>query len=97
MEDDYKVVLKGLKSKIELIISKYESSQAANAILSERLALCKQNFENSNNKVKELEQKIDNLQMIEAFKSSAEDVKDAKCNISKLIKEIDKCLALLND
>ncbi len=97
MEESYQIVINSLKKKIEVIISKYEIILSENMILSERLDKCKQNLDISNNKVKELEQKIDNLQLIEAFKSSTGDVKEAKHNIGKLVKEIDKCIALLND
>ncbi len=97
MEESYQIVLNSLKKKIELIISKYESLLSENILLSERLEKYKLNLDNSNNKIKELEQKIDNLQLIEAFKSSTSDVKEAKQNIGKLVREIDKCIALLND
>ena len=48
-------------------------------------------------KEKELEKKVNNLQLVEAFKSSSADVKEAKQKIARLVKEIDKCIALLND
>lgn len=97
MEESYEILLKGLKKKIEFLISKYESEHAERVELSDKLAACKQNLENSNNKIKDLEQKIDNLQLIEAFKTSTGDVKEARQKIGKLVREIDKCIALLND
>lgn len=97
MDESYQIALNALKKKIEIIISKYESLLSDNLLLSERLEKCKQSLENSNNKIKELEQKIDNLQLIEAFKTSSGDVREAKQNIGKLVREIDKCISLLND
>ena len=52
---------------------------------------------NSINKIKELEQKIDKLQLAGAFEASAADVKEARQNIGRLVREIDKCISLLND
>ena len=97
MDKSREILLNDLTKKIELLISRYEQIRAERNDLSLKLAACKSELEISNNKIKELEQKIDNLQLIEAFKASAGDVKEAKHNISKLVREIDKCIALLND
>lgn len=97
MSKDYQSVINSLKGKIELIISKYEQVASENKKLSEDLDSCKNALENSNNRVNELELKISNLQLAEAFKTSSSDVKEAKQKIGKIVKEIDKCIALLND
>ncbi len=97
MDKSREILLNDLTKKIELLISKYEQVRAEKNELSLKLAQCKEELEISNNKIKDLEQKIDNLQLIEAFKASKGDVKEAKLNISKLVREIDKCIALLND
>ena len=90
-------IIENLKKKIELLISKYEAVVSENKILSTELSLLKSNLENEKNKGSELENKVNNLQLVEAFRASSEDVKDAKQKIAKLVKEIDKCIALLND
>ncbi|MEA4867944.1 hypothetical protein SDC9_51788 [bioreactor metagenome] len=97
MERDYQSVIESLKGKIELIISKYEQVMAENLELNRELAACKEQMELNNNKYKEQEEKINRLQLAEAFKSSSTDVKEAKQKIGKIIKEIDKCISLLND
>ena len=63
----------------------------------EELADKDRKIETCNLRINELEQQIDKLQLTEAFKSSASDIKEAKQNISRLVREIDKCIALLND
>lgn len=97
MERDYQSVIESLKGKIELIISKYEQVMAENLELNRELAACKEQMELNNNKYKEQEEKINRLQLAEAFKSSSTDVKEARQKIGKIIKEIDKCISLLND
>ena len=97
MEKDYQSVIDSLKGKIELIISKYEQVIANNQQLSNELDLCKEQLNFNINKIKEQEEKINKLQLAEAFKASSLDVKEAKQKIGKIIKEIDKCIALLND
>ena len=96
MNNEYQSVIEGLKSKIELIISKYEEVSAENIRLVQELEQCRDNLNTSINKNKELEEKINRLQLIGAFTSSS-DVKEAKQKIGRIIKEIDKCIALLND
>ena len=97
MEKDYQQVINSLKGKIELIISNYEQVVANNQQLNQELNLCTEELKYNINKNKELEEKVNKLQLAEAFKASSTDVKEAKQKIGKIIKEIDKCIALLND
>lgn len=104
MDESYKIVLDAHKKKIELIISRYEILLARNRELEEALGrkdaeimAFKENLDNSNNKIKELEQKIDKLQLAGAFEASATDVREARQNIGRLVREIDRCITLLND
>jgi archaellum component FlaC len=97
MSTEYQTIIDGLKSKIEIIISKYEQVAAENRKLSQELGICIAEQEQNINKIKELEEKVNKLQLAEAFKSSSQDVKEAKHKIGKIVKEIDKCIALLND
>ena len=46
--------------------------------------------------IKELEERNKKLQLAEAFKGSSADTNDAKLKIGRIVKEIDKCIALLN-
>lgn len=97
MSKDYQAALNNLKRKIETIISKYKQSSSDKLRFEIELTEAKIALENSNNKVKELESRISNLLLAEAFKTSSVDVKEAKQKIGKIVKEIDKCIALLND
>ncbi|HIZ87076.1 MAG TPA: hypothetical protein IAC03_02820 [Candidatus Coprenecus pullistercoris] len=104
MDDSYKTLIDAHKVKIEHFISTYEGLLMRQRELRQELerkdseiAEYKDKLENSNNKIKELEQKIDKLQMAGAFEASAVDVKEAKQNINRLVREIDRCISLLND
>ena len=44
----------------------------------------------------EIEEKNKKLQLAGAFKSSSDDAQDAKLKIGKIVREIEKCIALLN-
>ena len=104
MNESYKIVLDTHKKKLELLISRYEQLMAVNRELKGNLERrdteirdCREKLNESNNKIKELEQRIDKLQIAGAFEASAADVKEARQNIGRLVREIDKCISLLND
>ena len=85
-----------LKSQIDILISRYEKAETENVKLKKQLDDTSAELLLSNNKIKELEQRLDNIQLREAFRSSSADVTQAKKKISLLIKEIDTCLALID-
>ena len=97
MSAESQIVVEKLKGHIEQIISKYELALSENISLRDELEKYRTDLENRNDKIKELEQKIELMQLGEAFKASAEDVKEAKKTIGKIVREIDKCISMLND
>ena len=104
MKESYLKALENHKSKIEKFISKYEILLSENMELKERVSTLEKEVKDykeekniTNDKIKELEQKIDRMQMTGAFLSSSTDVKEARQNINRLVREIDKCILLLND
>ncbi len=104
MDQSFNTILEAHKRKIEYFISRYENLLARNRELEDALRRgeseiedCRKKLENSNNKIKELEQKIDKLQLAGAFEVSAVDIREARQNIGRLVREIDKCISLLNN
>ncbi len=97
MSAESQIVIQKLKGHIEQIISKYELALSENISLKGELEKCKTELEERNTRIKELEQKVELIQLGEAFKASSEDVKEAKKKISRIVREIDKCISMLND
>ncbi|MBO5406643.1 MAG: hypothetical protein IJN06_02500 [Bacteroidales bacterium] len=97
MSVESQIVIQKLKGHIEQIISKYELALSENISLKEELEKHKTDLEEKNNKIKELEQKVELMQLGDAFKASSEDVKEAKKKIARIVREIDKCISMLND
>ena len=97
MSVESQIVIQKLKGHIEQIISKYELALSENISLKEELEKYKTDLDNKNNKIKELEQKVELMQLGDAFKASSEDVKEAKKKIARIVREIDKCISMLND
>lgn len=92
MED----IVSPLKSKIETLISRYESLKEENAFLKEELSKCAHKLENRNNRINELEKQLNNLQLKEAFLGTSPDKAKAGKKVASLIKEIDSCISMLS-
>jgi len=96
MNAEYHAALDRLKRQIGDLIAQYERMKAENERMALELSTNKVQLTENKTTIQELEQKVNKLQLTEAFKTSCTDVKEAKHKVTKLIKEIDKCIALLN-
>jgi len=89
-------ILNGLREKFHAIISLYEKAKENNRILSEENDRLRQVIEKEGDLVVELENKNKALNLSRAFLASSDDTQDAKMKVNKIVREIDKCIALLN-
>ena len=80
-----------------MLISLYERGAAANIALKRENARLKADLEECSNKLKEKEEKLDKIVLANAFATSGEHVKEARQKIARIVKEIDKCISLLNN
>ncbi len=96
MKPQNAAAIASLKQKIEQLMSLYEQSKAENALLKEQIDTFSQDLTTYKTEKETLENKVQKMQMAGAFTASSEDAREAKLKIGKLIREIDKCLAMLN-
>ena len=89
--------IESLKNRIEMLISLYERGAAENLALKRENARLKADLEECSNKLKEKEEKLDKIVLANAFATSGENVKEARQKIARIVKEIDKCISLLNN
>ena len=84
-----------LKERIQQLIVAYESERAERRKLETELE--KSELENAQyrKQITELERTIDNLKLADAFKAGNADNTEARKKIDRLIKEIDKCITLM--
>lgn len=88
-------MLETVKQRIEQLIAAYETEKmerekfqsALEQVLAENKAYREQ--------ITELERQIDNLKLTEAFMAGGADTAAAKKKINSLMKEIDRCIALM--
>jgi len=86
-----------LKSRIEELVSRYETLDRENVDLKARLARCEKELNKKETKLKDIEKQIDTLRLKDAFMGTSGDRTQARRMIAKLIKEIDACVGLLNE
>ncbi len=89
-------MLEGIKTDIEKLIALYESEKSERERLQEELRRSEADNESCRKRIEDLEQQVDNLHLSEAF-GVAGDGSAAKEKIERLIKEIDKCVSLLEN
>lgn len=85
-----------LRNKVERLISLYEQVKVERNMLLNEKTLLQEAVNTKDRQIQELEDKNKKLQLAEAFKVSSADTQDAKQKISRIVKEIDRCIGLLN-
>lgn len=88
-------MLDNIKQKIAQLIAAYESEKAECDRLRSELEKSAQQNEAYEKQIIELERQIDNLKLTEAFMAGGADTAAAKKKINSLMKEIDRCIALM--
>lgn len=87
-------MLEDIKSDIKKLIAAYEREKAENERISIELKSSNEQLLTCKKQIIELYRQIDNMKLKNAFLATSGDA-GAKAKIDRLIKDIDKCLALL--
>lgn len=88
MTPEEEIILKRFETRVRQLILQYQDVKQENELLRQQVNTLKQDLENS-------QKDYTNLKMARMIDISDQDMKDAKGRLSKLIREIDKCIALL--
>ena len=87
-------MLEDIRSNIAKLVAQYEAERQRADSLAERLASSEEKCLRYKEQITDLNQQIDNLELLRAFQAAG-DPNESKARISKLIKEIDRCIKLL--
>ena len=90
-------MLEGIKNNIEKLIALYENEKSRRETLEKGLAQSRADNESCLRRIEDLEHQVDNLRLTEAFMAPAGSDSGAKEKIDRLIKEIDKCISLMEN
>lgn len=85
-----------LKRSVEKMISELERMRVLVAELENELAAAKSRLADKNEEVKELQTRYERAKLSGAILGSGDDALTARKKVSELVREIDKCIALLD-
>lgn len=88
-------MLETVKEKITRLIAAYETEKMEREKLQAELEQTRTQNETYRKQIIELERQIDNLKLTKAFVADSSDNEQARKKIDKLMKEIDRCISLM--
>jgi predicted nucleic acid-binding Zn-ribbon protein len=91
-----KNLLVGFKLKVEHMIANHEALKQEKTQLQKKIGDLESTIKQLRQENQTLEQRYENLKLARLLAASDQENKDAKNRIQKLVREIDKCIALLN-
>jgi len=97
MDARYDEIFSSLRQRIKALISMYESQKSKSSDLRKKNLDLQAEVERLGKRLSELEKKHDNLKIAKVLSSvPGEDVHETKLQVNRIVREIDKCIALLN-
>lgn len=96
MEIEQKDIIVTLKDKIKKLLSLYNNLKAENKELEKQAEGHKLQLKNKEAELDFLKNKYNKLKLAKSLLASTGDSHDAKIKINRIVREIDKCIALLN-
>ena len=97
MTNRYEELIHAFEIKLRKLISEYKSLQAQNAQLKADLERKQTDLMLAHQEVLELRKNYDHLQTARNLGVSETEKAESKQQITKMVREIDKCLALLDE
>ena len=89
-------ILEGIKERINSVKDRLEEQKDENHQLKQKYEDLQQAVQQKQSKIDELERKNQQLALAKGIMADSEDSHDAKIRINRIVREIDKCIALLN-
>ena len=89
-------IINSLRNNIKSIISLYEEQKEKNREFVNKNKELTHKLTNLEDKIKDKESKYDNLKLAKSIASADESTHDVKIKVNRIVREIDKCIALLN-
>ena len=89
-------IFEGIKQKIQSVKIRLKTQQEENIRLTKQYEDLQKAVQQKQLLIEELEQKNQKLALVEGIMADGEDTQDARIQINRIVREIDKCIALLN-
>ncbi len=93
IQDD---IVSSLEGKIKRVIDVAEGFRTSNLQLQQQVDELSEKLRKKSQEMEVLESKYQSLKLAKTLTTSPEDVKSVKLQVNRIVREIDKCIALLN-
>lgn len=97
MTEEDKKLLNTFEGKLRHLLLLYKEVKKENASLRELLAEKENEILRMESSRKELEEKYTNLKMARIISINDSELRDTKQRLARLVREVDKCIAMLNE
>ena len=97
MTDDEKKLLNTFETKLRHLIYLHDELKRENSELKRLLDSKEEAIQKMQADYQSLEQNYTNLKTATTISLNGSDVKETKLRLSKLVREVDKCIALINE
>jgi len=96
MSVDQAEILEGIRERINSVKIRLQEQNDENLQLRQKTEDLQQEVQQKQSKIDELEHKNQQLMLAKSIMADSEDSHDARIRINRIVREIDKCIALLN-
>jgi hypothetical protein len=96
MTEEILLLVRELKLKIHLVFDEYEELEKGNEVLRQEIISLKKRVEVLENEKGQIGVRYENLKLAKVIEAGYSDNLSARQKINTLLREIDKCVALLN-
>ena len=97
MANIYEELSKAFESKLRKLISQYKSLKDENSLLKTEIERKQSDLMMAHHEILTLRKNYENLRVVQALGHSEDERKQTKQRLNKMVQEIDKCLALLDE
>lgn len=97
MSDESLLLVRSLKDRIGRLFGEFVKVEQKNATFVEEVADLQNRIRTLEQQLDEITNKYANLKLAKGFESGVGDNRIVRQKINKLVREIDKCVALLNE
>ena len=96
MSIDQTEILEGIKGKIQSVKAMLLEQRDQNQVLSEQNEALQKEVQHKQSVINELKEKNQKMSLVKGILAESETSDDARVRINRIVREIDKCIALLN-
>jgi len=96
MTEEDRLLLNDLKANLQQMFQSFEKLEIEKEMLEEKIVRLRDEIKTLRQQKFELDQKQEKLKFANIVLSGTDENREAKNRINKIVREIDKCIALLN-